>query len=157
MLKSIKNAVMLALCAALGLGTLSAQAADTNTLTVTASVTGTCKFVSATSTLAFGALDPSSAADGTATGSAQYWCTKGAAATVTAGNGDNFSGSRRLKHASLAEFIPYALTMPSGATGTGDGPANPITLSLAGTITNANYINASAGNYSDTVVLTVNP
>jgi uncharacterized membrane protein len=37
----------------------AAMAADSNTLTVTASVTGTCKFVTGTSNLNFGALDPS--------------------------------------------------------------------------------------------------
>ncbi len=37
--------------------------ADTNTLTVTASVKGTCKFSSPTSTLNFGALDPASPVD----------------------------------------------------------------------------------------------
>lgn len=136
-----------------------AFAADTNTLTVSASVTGTCKFSTATSTLDFGALDPSSSANATASGSVNYWCTKGTTATVSAGGGLNNSSGNRMKGAVVGDFIPYSMTLNGGATatGTGAGKSSPLTVALAGTITNANYINASADAYSDTVVLSVSP
>ncbi len=131
-------------------------AAGLNTLTVSANVVGTCKFNSATSTLAFGALDPSSVADATATGSTTFWCTKGAIYTLSNDGGLNNSGGPRMKHAALAEFIPYALTLtPSAATGS--GPSIPITLTIDGLISNADYVNASAGDYADTVVISVIP
>lgn len=130
-------------------------AADTNTLTVTASVVGTCKFNSATSTLAFGALDPSSASNATAAGATTYWCTKGTVASTAADNGANWSGSSR-QMANGAELIPYALTL-TGGTQTGAGKGTPLTLDLAGSIANADFINVAAGNYTDTVTLTVTP
>jgi len=136
----------------------SVMAGDTNTLTVTATVVGTCKFNSATSSLAFGSLDPSSASDASATGSTTYWCTKGTVASTTADNGSNYSGtSRRMSNgAATPEYIPYSLTL-AGGTQTGAGKGTPLTLGLSGGILNADYINVSAGAYTDTVTLTVTP
>ncbi len=135
----------------------NALAADSNTLTVSASVTGTCRFSSGTSTLNFGALDQSSAADANATGNTQFWCTRNATYTVGANNGLYFDTARRMRHASeTTEYIPYNLTFTPTA-GTGTGKTSPITLNLSGTITNANYVNALAGNYADTVTLSITP
>jgi spore coat protein U-like protein len=62
-----------------------------------------------------------------------------------------------MQHATIAtEYIPYTLTL-SPLTGSGSGKATPITLNISGTITNANYINAAAGNFADTVVITITP
>lgn len=138
---------------ATGIG--SALAADTNTLTVTANVTGTCKFNSTTSTLAFGALDPSSAGPATANATTAYWCTKGTIAAASADTGANPSGTtRRMKNGT--EYIPYSLTL-SGEAQTGLGKGTSLTLGLAGSIANADFINAAAGAYEDTVTLTINP
>lgn len=132
-------------------------AADTNTLTVSASVTGTCKFNSATSTLNFGALDPSLSTNPTVTNTTNYWCTKGTAASTSAGNGQNYSGSsRQLKGPGATDLIKYALTL-SGGTQTGQGPATPLTLTMSGDINNADYIGQSVGSYSDSVTLTITP
>jgi len=133
----------------------TAYAGDTNTLTVSASVTGTCKFNSATSALAFGALDPSSTGNATAAGATTYWCTKGTVASTAADNGANYSAPNR-RMTNGTEYIPYSMTL-TGGTQTGAGKGTPLTLSLAGTITNADFINASAGAYADTVTLTVTP
>ncbi len=131
--------------------------ADSNTLTVSASVTGTCKFTSGISTLNFGTLDQSASADATASGSTQFWCTRNATYTVSANNGLYFDTSRRMRHATEpTEYIPYSLTF-TPSSGTGTGKSSPITLSLSGTITNVNYVNAIAGNYSDTVILSITP
>jgi len=134
-----------------------ALGADSNTLTVSASVTGGCRFSSGTSTLNFGTLDQSSAADASATGSTQFWCTRNASYTISANNGLYYDTSRRMRHATEAtEYIPYNLTF-TPTTGTGAGKTSPVTLSLNGTITNANYVNAIAGNYADTVTLSITP
>jgi spore coat protein U-like protein len=136
----------------------SAMANGTNTLTVSANVVGTCKFSTATSTLAFGALDPSVGTNVNATGSTQYWCTKGVTtAAITSDNGANFSGSRRMKHATSAtDFIPYSLTLTPSATAPA-GPATLLTLGLAGTVLGTDYTAVAAGNYADTVTLTITP
>jgi spore coat protein U-like protein len=134
-------------------------AADTNTLSVSANVVGTCKFNVATSTLPFGALDPTSAADATASGSVTFWCTNGASFTVSDDDGLYETGvnANRMRHATdVTQFIPYGLTL-SPTTGTGTGPSTPITLTIDGLISNANYVNAMAGDYADTVVITVSP
>lgn len=135
----------------------SALASGTNTLTVTASVTGTCKFVSGTSTLNFGALDPSSSSDVNGSGTTTFWCTKGTTQTLSAGNGANWDGSKRnIKLTTGTDLIPYSLTLtPDG--GTNQGPGSPRTLTISGTILNADYIDKTAGSYSDTVTLTVTP
>lgn len=154
----MKQKLMVAgLCAAGLLASGAALAADTNTLTVNASVTGTCKFNSATSTLDFGALDPSSTSNATASNTTTYWCTKGSVASTTAGNGLNYSGtSRQLVGPSPTDLIPYSLSL-TGGTQTGAGKSTPLTLTMNGGINNSNYINATAGSYSDTVTLTITP
>ena len=59
-----------------------ALAAGTTTVNVSANIVGTCQF-STTPTLAFGALDQTSGAPATATGTLSFWCTKGAAYTLS--------------------------------------------------------------------------
>jgi len=135
----------------------SAMASGTNTLTVSASVTGTCKFVSGTSTLNFGALDPSSSSDVNGSGTTTFWCTKGTTQTLSAGNGANWDGSKRnMLDTVSSDKIPYTLTLtPDG--GTNQGPGSPRTLTINGTILNADYISKTAGSYSDTVTLNITP
>lgn len=133
-------------------------AAGSNTLTVQANVMGTCKFSSATSLLDFLTLDPSNPVLVNVSTTTNFWCTKGVSTDViTAGNGANFSGgSRNMKHATLADLIPYTLTLtPDGAANT--GPASPRTLTIGGSVAGADYSGVSAGSYSDTVVLSITP
>lgn len=136
----------------------STMAAGTNTLTVTANVVGTCKFSTTTSTLAFGALDPSVGVAVNAAGSTNYWCTKGVTtAAIAADNGANPVGAvRNMKHATLADVIPYSLVLTPSATAPG-GPGLALTLGLAGTVAGPAYTAVSAGNYSDTVTLSITP
>lgn len=141
-----------------------AFAGNTNTLQVTAQITGTCNFSAANNaagntTLAFGTLDQTLATSPSATQtSLNYWCTKGTTATaLTAGNGQNTTGcggTRCLSNGT--DLIPYTLTLtnPGGA---GTGKSTPITVTFDGTITNAAYINVSAGSYTDLVTLTITP
>ncbi|HEY7944651.1 MAG: spore coat U domain-containing protein [Burkholderiales bacterium] len=152
------------LAAALGMSvglvaTGIAFAADTSNMTVQASVVGSCKF-NATPTLDFGNLDPASASNGSGSSTISFWCTKGSSYTVTAGNGINYdaaNSTRRMKGPGAADLMAYSLTLPAGATGTGAGKSTAITFAVTGSVLNANYINATVGNYTDTVQMAVNP
>ena len=92
------------LAAALGMSvgliaTGAAYAADTSNMTVQAAVVGSCKFNS-TPTLDFGNLDPANVTNGSGSSTISFWCTKGSAYTVTAGNGNNYdagNSTRQMK------------------------------------------------------------
>jgi len=152
---------LLGLAMVLGLVLLAgvAFAADTHTVTVTANVVGTCRFNSATSTLAFGSLDPGVGGDVNASTSTTFWCTKNASYSITDNDGlyDTGPNANRMRHATtLTEYIPYTFSY-NPATGTGNGRTSPITLNINGTVTFVNYQNAEAGDYADTVVLSITP
>ena len=155
MVKRIILIVAIALIAFSGV----ALALDTNTVTVTANVIGTCKFASATSTLAFGALDPSSALDASGSATVDFWCTRNASYSIVDDDGlhETAVDANRMQNvADATEYIPYSFSY-NPAAGTGSGPSTPITLTMNGLINNADYVNAAVGNYSDTIVLTITP
>jgi spore coat protein U-like protein len=154
MKKSMAVFIVLAVLAAGG----AAWAVDTNTLTVSASVTGTCKFQAPkTSTLDFGALDPSNPVLVNGSGTTQFWCTKGISTDViTANLGANPSGTTRRMAGPGGDFIPYSLVLTPIA-GVNAGPTLPRTLNITGSVLAADYTGVSTGNYSDTVTLTINP
>ncbi len=137
-----------------------AIAFDNATVNVTAAVVGTCKFVApGTATLDFGTLDPSVGNDVSTTTTLQFWCTKGANYTITDDDGlyETGANQNRMRHATdNTEFIPYSFSY-SPATGTGNGPQNPITLDISGTVAGADYTNALVGPYSDEVTMTISP
>jgi spore coat protein U-like protein len=149
--------ILISALVVLGL-TSTAFAAGTNQLTVQASVVGTCKFSTATATLDFGALDPNLATDATTSQSIDFWCTKGATATLASDNGIHASGTqKRMQHATVTtEFINYALNLTASNL-VGAGKTTPRTLTVAGTILNADYVNAQAGSYADTVTINITP
>ncbi len=150
---------LLGLVMVLGLVLLAgvAFASDTNTLTVSASVTGTCKFATGTSLLNFGALDPSVGTNVNASTTTQFWCTKGVVTdSITPGNGANWSGSTRQMAGPGGDLIAYSLTLTKDAN-TNQGPASPRTLTIAGSVLGTDYTSKSAGNYSDTVTLSITP
>lgn len=112
-----------------------------------------------TMTLDFGTIDPSSSASAVATvtpGTVATIgdCTNGTMA-VTADNGSNFSGGRRLADTAKANFIAYTLTLPASQPRPGN--ATYVPLLITGTILPADFQNAPAGGYSDSVVITVSP
>ncbi|MGD9000156.1 MAG: spore coat protein U domain-containing protein, partial [Granulosicoccaceae bacterium] len=116
----------------------------------------TCKFNSGGS-VDFGSLDPSVGTDvsGTVT-QPEFWCTNGASYSITDDNGVNNTGpTYRMKHASLAEYIPYTFSYTS--SGTGSGPTSPVSMDIAADVLGSDYTGASAGSYSDTVTLTITP
>ena len=142
---------------------IAANAADSATLTVNASVDGICKFQASTATLVIGhgggPIDPSSATSATGATSLAYKCTKGETPVFVQDSGLHVAGagSQAVKHASLAEYMPYTLTLTPGGAGLGFGGAGGRTLGISGTIAPAAFQNVSAGSYADTVVITLTP
>lgn len=133
-------------------------AADTQSLSVTASVTGVCKFNTGQSpVLAFGAIDPSGLGNATGSASVLYRCTKDTSATVS----NAVTGARTLTGSGTAagDTMTYDLSFTSGGTGTGTGfgAGTDITLVVGGTIIPADFQNKKAGPYAETVTLTVTP
>jgi len=149
----------------------SALAGGTHVITVSASVTGVCKIVDATSTLGFGALNPATGGTVAAVWSGgKFSCTKGSAFTVTsddglwesaAGGANNrmrLTGASGVGCANAFECIRYTLTSVTSGTGLGiGGGANDISFAVTGQTLIADYVNANVGSYSDTVTLTVAP
>ena len=79
---------------------------------------------------------------------------------MTAGNGNNYNvglSTRQMKGPGATDLMPYSLTLPAAATGTGAGKSTAITFAVTGSVLNANYINATVGSYTDTVQMAVNP
>ena len=131
------------------------MAGGTATVAVSGNVVGTCKFNSGGS-ISF-TLDPATGGDvnGTVT-QPEFWCTKNATYAISDDNGLNESGTtHRMKHLTEADLIPYTFTYT--ASGPGGGKSSPITMNIASTVVEADYVNASAGSYSDTVTLTITP
>ncbi len=144
----------------------TSYAGNTNTLRVTASITGTCNFNTANNlagnaTLDFGALDQTLATDAIATPtSLQYWCTNGTAVVgFTADLGANSAscpgGGRCLTNGT--DLIPYTLTFVDPTGTSGSGKTSPITINFGASILNADYVDAGSGSYDDTVTLTISP
>jgi spore coat protein U-like protein len=131
--------------------------ADTTTVTVSATVVGTCQFFNGGGSMNFGSMDPSVGGNITATVTQPtFWCTKNATYNITDDGGLNNDGTtRRLKGAVQSDLIPY--TFSYNANGSGLGHSTPITMNITGQIADGDYQDASADTYSDTVTLTITP
>ena len=137
----------------------AAQANDSVSVTVNATVIGVCKFFTAapvlnlTNTGVGSNIDPSSATSATGTVNITYRCTNGttptftvpATATVTCGA---CSGSPTM--------APTITSTNTGA-GTGLGTGKDQTLAVSGTITQANFQNSPVGAYTGTMTVSVTP
>lgn len=152
-----------ALAGALALAGATCAPAATFGLAVGATVlsASNCKFrTAAGSVLAFGNIDPSSATNRTATVNLTIRCNGSAATASYALTADDGlygvgPGQPRMRHAVTAtEFLPFTLDTP--ITGTTPKGVDTV-LAITGTITPAQFQNAPAGNYADTVVLTLSP
>lgn len=151
-------------CAALLFGTtIPAQAAGNVIVSVSATVLSknNCKFQApGSATLAFGNLNPSSSVSATVTATLVIRCTGSAsvatyALTHNSGLYETGVNLNRMKHATLNEYLPYALTLtPSSATVLKNTNQ---TITLSGTVMPASFENASQGAYADTVVITLSP
>jgi spore coat protein U-like protein len=131
-------------------------ASTTHTLNVSASVNGVCRFdVAGPTALAFGAIDPTSASAATATANVTFKCTNGTTSAITKA-GANDSGGHRLKNGT--NFLPYTAAMTGDAqAGTGFAVGQEKTVTIDGSIAPADFQNAPAGAYTDTLTLTITP
>jgi spore coat protein U-like protein len=138
---------------------VTAHAGGTATLGVTAHVVGTCQFIVANDTLAFGNLDPSVGGDVNRTSSGiTFWCTKNATYSLLDDSGLNEAGvgaRRMVNSGDPTEFVPYDIAYT--ASGPGGGRNATITLNIDGTVVESDYTNAAEGDYVDTVTITLNP
>jgi spore coat protein U-like protein len=139
----------------------------TANLSVTANVSANCTI--STAPVAFGAYDPVSAnlaANLNGTGTVTVACTKGTAATIDLGNGNNLSGGSR-RMGSGSDFLNYALYKDAARTqvwGTGlaggstyayaSASKNSVAVTVYGTVPMNQDV--TVGAYTDTVVATIN-
>lgn len=123
---------------------VTAFAADTATVDVTASVTPTCNFGAASYPMTFGAIDPTGTGDITATATVDFTCNT-AAPTLT---GD--TGARTM--AGPGAGLDYTVSAYSAAAVSGTQSVN-----IVGTIVDTVYQVALAGAYTDTLSLLITP
>ena len=152
---------------ALALSMTSAFAAppETATMQVTASVAALCR-LSLSGNMGFGALDVTVTSNATQSVTATYQCTKGTPVSsfqvggITAvAAGGTYSGTMTGASAT-PDTIPYAIAWADPGAFTGLGmqaiAANQKTVTLNGTILNADYVNKKPDNYTHSVAVTVN-
>ena len=150
-----KNKVLALATVAALLASGAARAIDSHTITVSATVVATCKFSSATSTLAL-TLDPTASSTVSQTASVLYRCTKGTAPSFALSSGST-SSSAGGNLANGAESIAYSYSSSSGGSGTGMGVGNDKTLSVTVSVSQANSANVTPGVYTDTISITLTP
>jgi spore coat protein U-like protein len=144
------------------------HAGDSNSVSVTATVVsrGTCWFTTETSALNFGNLDPSNPVDVNASTSVIFRCWRGLIVwfpvTFFIADDDGLyetgTNANRMRHSTdTTEFLPYSFSLgPTSGTVTGNPTLNR-TLSISGTVRGVDYQDAAMGNYSDTVVVSIEP
>ena len=148
------------LSAGLMSASVAMAASTTHSVAVSATVTGNCRFQAVSgATLAFGTIDPSGVGAVTTSGTAAYRCTTGVSPTVTSDDGANETGpaAPRMRIGVTANYLPYTFTIGALVAGTGHGAGQDKTLTINGSIAQVDYANAAAGNYVDTLVLTIAP
>jgi spore coat protein U-like protein len=128
----------------------AAFASDSQSLTVTATVSAVCKFV-AVPAISF-TIDPSLTGNQTGNATVTYKCTNGQSPTFATGAGTLTGRTLTFGAATMA----YDLSV-SGATA-GDGFSGAAqSMTLTATVGQAAYQDAVAGAYTETLSLTVNP
>src|SRR5436309_15365794 len=93
----------------------------TGSATVSVNTTINSNCTSSATPITFVSYDPigANSASGialTAPGTISLTCLKGSSPTIALGQGNNFSGTRRLNDASSGDFLAYELYQPSAAT-----------------------------------------
>lgn len=152
-MKSVKLVAAL-----LGLGFVGSTLAASATVNVSASVAAACK-VTQTGIVQF-TLDPTATASGatpSSTTALKYWCTNGSTVTVGSATGANDSGAQKRMSDGKATptYINYTFSTGTPTATTGGGPTSPITLSVSGSVADADFSTAPAGTYQDTVSVTI--
>ena len=140
------------------------HAADSNVVSVTATVLsrGNCTFRSRTSTLDFGSLDPSNPIDRSVSTTIIYRCQAQGNAPITFAMSDDDGlyetgpNTPRMRHTTQpTEYLPYNITLnPTSGT---VPKVTEFPLTITGTVRGVDYQNATMGNYSDRVVVSIDP
>jgi hypothetical protein len=133
-----------------------AAAADTQDLSVSATILARCKFVVGTPSIGLGNIDPSGTADVTATADVEYKCTNG----TTPGSLAPTSGglTRSMSDGGTpAKTLAYTLEIPALSAGTGFSNGQEKTVTITGRVTPAQFNDAEAATYTETVELTISP
>ncbi len=144
----------------------TALAADTYTLTVQATVVGTCRFSAPNAStlvlpnITFDATGNSTASTGNTTIS--YWCTKGTGPTLTEqSSGTDFTnGSQAFARALIngPDSIPYTITLTDNGRALTDLPTTPTNIDIQADVAAgaANTVTADV-TYQDTVLIDITP
>lgn len=151
---------VLGLAAVASIGSFSAMAASqTHDMAVSATVNGTCKFNSNGPTaLSFGTIDQTSTSAATATANVLFRCTTGTTSSIASAVGVNDSGANHRVKANTSDYMVYTASYSGDAqVGSGHGAGQDKTLVVNGSITAAEFQNAAAGAYTDTLTLTIAP
>lgn len=157
--------------AAIFIVTVPAAAAGSAQVYVTATIVSnnSCRFTTNSAALNFGILDPSppTPPDITVTATINFDCNgkdKQVTFIITDDDGlyDTGPDANRMKNtdASLVpdQFLPYTLSYnPVSQTLPKSDFKKPLPLIITGTVRGVDYQNAYVGNYTDTVILTINP
>lgn len=120
-----------------------------------------CRLRGANNALSFGNLDPANPIDVTTNITVIFRCggrDRIATFLITDDDGLYESGpnNNRMRHTSqLSEFLAYSLTL-SPVTGSVPRRRRQ-TLTITGTVSGLDYQSAYMGDYSDTVLITINP
>lgn len=146
------------LCALLAASFAAPAIADNATLTINATVSGTCRFTTGAFTMNFGALDPAAAANQTQNTALTYKCTKNQAASSFSFDGNGTSPAS-VNITNGIDNIPVGLSWAVPATvGSGFGAGSTdISMTVTGNILGTSYANVSAGNYTKDVLVVVAP
>jgi spore coat protein U-like protein len=159
----MKKIALLTLAIA-GAATVSSVQAGTNNLSVTADVAATCSVEAAT--MAFGTYDTLTGSAATQSTDLAFTCSNGTTYSVALGNGASYDATgttRRLQHSgggvSAADYLTYKIYEDSEMATAFDGLSASSTgaqqtVTVYGRI-DAGQTTAKAGNYADTVVITV--
>ncbi|OPY65845.1 MAG: hypothetical protein A4E63_02826 [Syntrophorhabdus sp. PtaU1.Bin050] len=134
-----------------------------STLSVTATVVSrsNCRFITSTSSLNFGTLDPGNPSDKTVNASVMFWCGGSApmatfAITHDSGLYETATDAPRMRNtAATTEYLPYTLSL--SPTSNTVRRFTIQTLTISGTVHGTDFQNAYAGNYSDRVVISIEP
>jgi spore coat protein U-like protein len=154
-----RKTLALAVAAGLAGASFTVQAANTGTLSVTASVTESCDFVTS-APVAFGAVTP--LVDTDAAGSISYNCTKGSAYKMSLDGGNNYLGGRYMDNGSTGR-LGYQLYSDFNRTTvwydtavvlldtTLGYVAGGSSVPVYGRVLSTGFDNAEPGSYSDVV------
>jgi spore coat protein U-like protein len=155
------------------LGGAALAATDSADLTVNATVQTACSIgpgtlsfgnVALAVTAGAGTTGTTADADADSGTSVEIVCTNGSSATVTGGNGLNYSTGRRMRIGATTDYLGYELYTSSARTTVLDADTGSIaytgtgsneSVTIYGRIASAALAAAKAGSYSDTVALTV--